>query len=88
MSTGNVNADKGNIKAAGQAGLSYNVEKSLAAKAGGSTNESHAAAPLDEVLALKARCFMALSKLLKQRHADSVFNLAFDDAIGEGNVES
>ena len=31
---------------------------------------------------------MALSKLLKQRHADSVFNLALDDAIGEGNADS
>ena len=59
MSTGNVNADKGNIKAAGQAGLSYNVEKTLAAKAGGSTKESHAVAPLDEVLALKALLEMA-----------------------------
>jgi hypothetical protein len=58
-STGNVNADKGNIKAAGQAGLSFNVEKSLAAKAGGSTKESHTVAPLDEVLALKALLEMA-----------------------------
>ena len=132
--TGNINADKGNIKAAGQAGLSYNVEKTLAAKAGGSTKESHDVAPLDEVLALKALLemsegkdkvvwqkmindatrmlrmsagaiqenpiikerlgvsdlegVMALSKLLKQRHADSVFNLALDDAIGEGNQKS
>ena len=129
--TGNINAEKGNIKAAGQAGLSFNVEKTLAAKAGGSTKESHAVAPLDEVLALKALLemsegddkkvrqqmindatrmlrvsagaiqenpiikerlgvsgldgVMALSKLLKQRHADSVFNLALDDAIGEGD---
>jgi hypothetical protein len=132
--TGNMNANKGNIKAAGQAGLSYNVEKSLAAKTGGSTKESHVVAPLDEVLALKALLemseprdkkvwqdmindatrmlrisagaiqenpiikerlgvsglegVMALSKLLKQRHADSVFNLALDDAIGEGNAAS
>jgi hypothetical protein len=133
-SAGNVNADKGNIKAAGAAGLSYNVEKSLAAKAGGSTKKSHAVAPLDKVLALKAllemseghnkvvsqnmindtTCMlhisagtiqanpiikerlgvsglegvMVLSKLLKQCHADSVFNLALDDAIGEGNERS
>ena len=53
-STGNVNADNGNIKAAGQVGLSYNVEESLAAKASGSAKETHAVAPLDEVLALKA----------------------------------
>ena len=115
--------------------MSHNVEKPLAAKAGGSTKESHAVAPLDEVLALKALLemadspadkklwqgmindatrmlrisagaikanpiikerlgvsglegVMALSKLLKQRHADSVFNLALDDAIGEGNADS
>ena len=115
--------------------MSFNVETALAAKAGGSTKESHAVAPLDEVLALKALLemadsgpdkkvwqdmindatrmlrisagaiqknpiikerlgvsglegVMALSKLLKQRHADSVFNLALDDAIGEGNEAS
>ena len=31
---------------------------------------------------------MALAKLLKHRHADSVFNLALEDAIGEGKQRS
>ena len=31
---------------------------------------------------------MTLSKLSKQHHADLVFNLVLDDAIGEGNEKS
>ena len=62
MSTENVNAYKGNIKATGAVGLSYTVKKSFAAKAGGSAKESHAVASLDEVLALKALLEMSEDK--------------------------